>query len=143
MKNLAILICLLATLVASALSAEVESRYVGVIIKVKPDMIIMPEGAYNAPLDEIEIDSDDITELNKKYNLMSIEKMFTKKPKEEVAKEFPERAARAPEDAEAPDLENTFLLKFPEHTDIQAVIDEYKAVDGVIYIEENKEVSIF
>ncbi|MEK9137638.1 MAG: hypothetical protein AAB393_10990, partial [Bacteroidota bacterium] len=42
-----------------------------------------------------------------------IEKMFAKKKaKEEAAKEFPEREARAPEDAEEPDLENTFLLKF-------------------------------
>ncbi len=144
MKNLAILICLLATLAACALFAEVENRYVEVIIKVKPDVIIMPEGVYNAPLDEIEIESDEIKELNKKYNLMSIEKMFAKKkPKEEVAKEFPEREARAPEGAEEPDLENIFLLKFPDHTDLRALMDEYKAVDGVIYIEENKEVSIF
>ena len=129
MKNLAILLLVIGVVCAycpSVLSAEVGSRYVEVIIKVEPGIIIMPEGAYKAPLGEIKIESDGIEELNTKYNLMSIEKMFAKKKLEE-----------------APDLENTFLLKFPEHTDLKVLMDEYKEVEGVIYIEENKEVSIF
>lgn len=150
MKNLAFLLLILLTVTLTygeglpEKNAKVEARFVEMIIKVAPDVIIMPEGIYKAPLDEIEIKSDEIKELNRKYNLMSIEKMFAKKaPKEELAKEFPERQARAPEDAEEPDLENIFLLKFPEHTDTQELIDEYKTIEGVIYIEENKTVSIF
>ncbi|MDP3789855.1 MAG: hypothetical protein Q8R48_05585 [Candidatus Omnitrophota bacterium] len=123
---------------------EPEAFFVEMIIRINPDVIIMPEGTYKAPLGEIEIKSSEIKDLNRKYNLISIERMYAKKKSaEEVAKEFPEREARAPEGAEAPDLENTFLLKFPEHTDIRELINEYKATEGVIYIEENRTVSIF
>lgn len=125
-------------------SPKVEAFFVEMIIKVKPDVIIMSDGTYKAPLGEIEIKSDGIKELNKRFNLVSIEKMFAKKKSaEEAAKEFPEREARAPESAEMPDLENTFLFKFPEHTDVRALIDGYKAAEGVIYIEENRAVSVF
>ena len=125
-------------------SPKAEAFFVEIIIKVSSDVIIMPEGTYKAPLGEIEIKSDEIKDLNRKYNLISIEKMYAKKKTaEEVAKEFPERQARAPEDAEEPDLENTFLFKFPEHTDVQALTEEYETIEGVMYIEENKTVSIF
>lgn len=149
MRSLAFLLILIIPAIALCGSlpekgTAVETPYVEMIIKVESDIIIMPEGTYKAPLGEIEIKSDEIRDLNRKYNLMSIEKMYAKKKSaDEVAKEFPEREARAPEGVEEPDLENTFLLKFPEHTDVRELMNEYKTIEGVIYIEENKTVSIF
>ena len=123
---------------------KVEARFTEIIIKVKPDIIIMPEGTYKPPLNEVEVCSPELQELNKEFNLIIIEKMYAlKKPAEEVGKEFPEREARAPEGIEEPDLENTFLLKFPEHTDPKAIIEEYEKLKDVIYVEENKVFEIF
>lgn len=123
---------------------EVEVRFTEVIVKVEPDVIVMPEGTYKAPLSEVEIKSEEIKELNKKFNLTSIERMFArKKPEQEVLKEFPEREERVPEEAETPDLENTFILKFPELIDAGVIIEEYEKIEDVIYAEENKSVGIF
>lgn len=125
-------------------SPEVEARFVEIIIKVKPGIITMPEGTYKAPIEEIEIKEEGLKSINKKFNLISIEKMFArKKPKEEVAKDYPEREARAPEDVEEPDLENIFLLRFPEHIDPNTIISEYEKIEDVIYAEENMPVSIY
>lgn len=125
-------------------STKVEVRFTEIVIKVKPDVIVMPEGHYMAPLSEIEIDSEPLQALNRKFNLFSIERMFVRKrPDEEAAKEYPEREARVPEDVETPDIENTFLLKFPELIAADEIIDEYKKLEDVIYAEENTTLDIF
>lgn len=122
----------------------VQVQFAEIILKVKPDVIIMPEGTYKVSLSEVYIDSEELKELNRKFHLISIEKMFArKKTEEEVLKEFPEREARAPEEAEEPDLENTFLLRFPELINITVLIEEYEKIEEVIYAEENKTVEIF
>lgn len=107
---------------------EVNVRFTEIIIKLEPDVIVIPEGTYKVPLSEIEIKSEEIEELNREFNLVSIEKMFARK---------------RPGEAEEPELENTFLLKFPDLVEPDAVIDAYEALEEVIYAEENKVVGIF
>lgn len=122
---------------------KVEARLTEIILKVYPDTIVIPEGLYTAPVEEITINSEGIRELNKKFNLVSIEKMYAKKmSREEAAAEFPEREARAPEEAQEQDLEDTFLLKFPDLIDAKLIISEYEEVEDVIYAEENMVFSI-
>ena len=123
---------------------ELEVSFVEVIIKVRPDTIVMPKGTCKAPLSEIEINSRKLKALNRKFNLITLEKAFTGgRSKEELQEEFPERQARAPQDAPVVDLENIYLMKFPEHTSVDAVIEEYEAAKEIIYAEENKTLEIF
>lgn len=149
MRNIVVLYILLCLVLFSGLVFCEETPKIGVffieiIIKVKPDVIIMPEGFYKAPINQIVIRSEGIKELNKKFNLISMERMYAKKrPKEEVAEEFPQRESRAPQEAEEPDLEDTFLLKFPEHIDPDLIIKEYENLEEVIYAEENISLEIF
>lgn len=148
MKRISVLYLLVVVLCCvmgfSGEAPKIGVFFIEIIIKVKPDVIIMPEGSYKAPIDEIEIKSEGLRELNKKFNLITIERMFhRKKSKEEIAKEYPEREERAPEVTEEVDLENVFLLKFPEHIDPDEIISEYEKLEEVIYAEENKRVEIF
>ena len=123
---------------------EVEVRFTEIVVKVRPDAIVMPEGDYRAPLSEIEIHSDELKALNRKFNLFSIERMFArKKSDEKVGEEYPEREARAPEDVEKPDIENTFLLKFPDLISANAIVNEYERLEDVIYAEENAVLDIY
>ncbi|MDB4349660.1 hypothetical protein OAA99_01765 [Omnitrophica bacterium] len=123
---------------------SVEAPLTEIIIKVKEDVIIMPEGSYKSSISDIEINSKELSSLNMKYNLVTIEKMYARKRSEkEAAREYPEREARAPADAEEPDLDNTYLLKFPEHIEPREIVSEYERIDDVIYAEENKTLSIF
>jgi len=109
----------------------VQVKYKEVIVKVEEDVIKLPEGEYGAPLEDIEISSDEMVELNRKFNLQAIEKMFAIKG----------------DDAENADegdgLENLFLFKFPELNDAEAMIAEYSDLEDVIYAEENMPVGIF
>lgn len=131
-------------LLFSMSGAGVKEEFTEIIIKVESDIIVLPEGTYTAPLSEIRVISEPLQELNKRYNLVSIEKMYVvKKPADEIAGEFPEREARAPEDSVVPGLENTFLFKFPGLVDVEELIREYEALEEVEYAEENKKVSIY
>lgn len=115
-----------------------------IILKVKPGVIAMPEGTYQVSLNELYISSEELKELNGKFHLINIEKMFArKKAKEEALKEFPEIEAREPYETEEPDLENTFLLRFPGLIDAAEIIEEYEKIEDVIYAEENRSVEIF
>ncbi len=107
---------------------EVEVRFAEIIIKVEPEVIVMPEGSRRAPLSEIEIKSKALKELNRKFNLEAIERLYAKRELEE---------------AEEPDLEEVYLLRFPELNDVDAMIREYQKLEGVIYAEENMVLSIY
>jgi hypothetical protein len=123
---------------------EVDVRLSEIIIKVEGDIIVMPEGVYKAPVENIDIRSKELKELNSKFNLVTIEKMYArKKSEEEVAREFPEREMRAPEGVKNTDIDNTYLLRFPEHIDAREIAREYQEIEGVIYAEENKVMKIF
>ncbi len=111
------------------LTPSVDVRLTEVIIKVDDGVITMPEGVYKAPIGDIEIGSAGLKELNKKFNLVSIEKMYAGKTKGDTGG--------------SSGLENTYLLKFPEHIDTGLLVAEYEGVDGVIYAEENKVMTIF
>lgn len=124
----------------------VEVRASEIILKVEDNTILMPEGAYRAAIRDIEIHSRELRDINSKFNIISIERMYaTKAGKDDVAQEFPEREMRAEEEEgeeEEPDLENIFLLKFPEHIDPAEIVREYEKIEEVIYAETNKTVSI-
>jgi len=123
---------------------SLDVRLAEIILKVEDGVILMPEGTYKMPVENVDIRSQELVELNRKFNLVTIEKMYAKKKlSEEVAREFPEREARAPEWVENTDLDNTYLLKFPEHIDVRGIVKEYQEIEGVIYAEENKVLSIF
>ena len=126
-------------------SPEVEVSFTEIIIKVDPEVIIIPEGAQTAPVGEIEINSDELKGLNRQFNLVSLERVFrVKKAKDEAGEEYQQKEiSMAPEGEETPDLENIFLLKFPELIAAQVIIDEYNKLDEVIYAEENRTFSIF
>ncbi len=122
---------------------SLDVRLTEIILKVEDGVILMPEGTYKMPVENVDIRSEELVELNRKYNLETIEKMYAnKKSAEEVAREFPEREVRAPEGVENTDLGNTYLLKFPEHIDVREIVKDYKEVEGVIYAEENKVLTI-
>ena len=90
MKSLFIFIIILFLFiptVAADLGCEVKTRLSEVIIKVNPETIDMPEGIYTAPLKDIRFSSEDMDDLNKKYNLISIEKIFVAPPVGEEAEE--------------------------------------------------------
>lgn len=114
-------------------SPNVELRTVELIIKVRPETIVMPEGYYKTDINDIVINSENLKELNKRFNLISIERMFAKKiEKGDSEKEYAEN-----------EMEDIYLLRFPEHTDMKGLIEGYGSADEVIYAEENKTLEIF
>jgi hypothetical protein len=119
---------------------RVETRSTEIVIKVNPDIIVMPEGVYSASPGDVDIDSEEMRELNRKFNLIGIERMFAHKAPKGGG--FPEREARAPDNEDAPDMENVFLFSFPEHIELGDILDEYGDLEEVIYAEKNKEARI-
>lgn len=106
----------------------VKARFTEIIIKVRPGVIVMPEGIQAPPLSEVEIGSEAIKELNSKFNLLSIERLFLRKREGQEA---------------YLDLEDVFLFKFPDLINPDEIIDEYQKLDEVIYAEKNEVVTIF
>ncbi len=111
---------------------EVEGRFVEIIVKVEKDTIVMPEGRASAPLEEIEVESEDLEELNKKFNILRIDRIFAKRPKEELA-----------ESSEDAGLEDIFVFRFSDLNDVGTMIGEYEALEEVEYAEVNKAAKIF
>jgi subtilisin family serine protease len=90
-----------------------------------------------------------IRTLNAKHNVSSIEPVFKglyRRMKEgktasaavdEVKARFPERAKRAPKGAGVPDLTGICLVKFPEGTDINEVLADFRKDPNIEYAEPN------
>ena len=123
------------------------------IVKFKPqagEQIVT--SAYNATNSgAISIDT-----LNKKHKVKTIEPVFKRlhsknkggkatKAAEDakmIAAKFPERAKRAPKDAEIPDLENIYLLKTEPGVNIMEAIEEYKKDPNVEYAQPDYKVEV-
>jgi len=148
MKKISVFIIVMTLFSCSTVLAEegpeIEVRSAEIIIKVAPGTITMPEGHYRSPLSDVDISSDALIEINKKFNLISIEKMFARKAPEDKAGEGyqEEEPARSGEE-EGTDLENIFILKFPDNFDPYIIIKELEMIKDVVYAEKNEIVTIF
>ena len=148
MKNISVFIIVMTLFNCSTVLAEegpeIEVRSAEIIIKVAPGTITMPEGHYRSPLSEIDISSDALMEINKKFNLISIERMFAKKaPEDKATEEYSGEEPVGSGEEEQADLENIYLLKFPDNIDPYIIIKELEIIKDVVYAEKNEIVTIF
>ncbi|MDP2683795.1 MAG: S8 family serine peptidase [bacterium] len=97
--------------------------------------------------------TDNLDNLNVKYNVDSIERVFkglenkakaqgqefitTQEEKLELDNKFPERTARVSQNTTLPDLENSYIIKLKEEAEITQVIADYQKDPDVVYAEPN------
>ncbi len=79
-----------------------------------------------------------LDELNRRYGVARISKVFARAPDpEEVARQFPERARRAPPGVNAPTLTYIYKLTMSHHVDVLQAARDYAAHPDVEYAEPN------
>lgn len=112
------------------------------IVKFTPDVRPAIEQARSqGRFPTVEIPS--LNTLFQQYGVSAIEPVFagTQSP-EEIRAKFPERAKRAPEGVEIPDLSTTYLLTMDPHADVLAAVAAFAADPNVEYAEPNRILTI-
>lgn len=87
------------------------------IIEVKKGVIDIGQEKGIIPAEKIFINSESLQKLNKKYNLISIEKLFSGTRKD------------TPSDI--------YVFKFPEHINVRKLMSVYKKNPNIFYLEPN------
>lgn len=95
-----------------------------IIIKFKSDILEIPAGKRIATESQIQITANSIRALNKKFGLLSVERIFKKEDKRRL-------------ELKLKDLSNTYLFRFPIDADVEAIVKEYKKDPNVEYAEPN------
>jgi len=94
------------------------------IIKFKPEVLEMPFGKRIASAEEVQINVEAIKNLNKKFGLLNVERIYKKEDKQKL--EFKKQ-----------NLAHTYLFKFPKDRDAETIVKEYKSDPHVEYAEPN------
>ncbi|MCM8792760.1 MAG: hypothetical protein NC826_06470 [Candidatus Omnitrophica bacterium] len=95
-----------------------------IIIKFNSDIVGVPAGKRIAKANEIKINVNSIQALNKKFGLLSAERIFKEDEKRRL-------------EYKLGDLTNVYLFKFPIDADVEVIVKEYRKDPNVEYVEPN------
>jgi thermitase len=120
-------------------NALAEQKYVPerIIIKVQPGVMSLPEGIYESEPRKMSIKAASISNLNTKFKVKKIEKVFKK------VKKKPGLTKLGRKTVQIPDLSNFYIIHLPEGSSIEAIIEEYKKDLNIEYVSPDYLLSIY
>ena len=117
-----------------------EPQYVTgeLLLKLQPDAGALVEAARAAGKLPTQTGLAWFDELNARYEVSAIQRLFTQQPDVEAIKhKYPERAHRAPPDAKIPSLKYIYKLTLRQDADVLQAAQEYAAHPEAEYAEPN------